>query len=322
MRLLTRLKWLHAFEATARHGSFTGAAEELGVTPAAVGQLVRALEEWVGHPLLHRVRSGKERLILVNEARSALQDISLGLDYLESGLNKLHTKKIRPILAVTVSKVLLVNWLMDKLKQFYVHYPDINLQLNILEQKLDTPRADADVSIRFGSGDWPSLNKTWLSDEEVWLVCSPIIMSQNDNNIKEWFAGQTLLEDESLEIEASFPSWIDIIQTLSIPIKRLKRRSFKSTSEIIQAVLSGQGVAMVRSLLVRNFVSNGQLVQLHTDHCWPLTWSYYCVTRGENGFRPEIELFQSWIAKEIANITSNSILDSSVIKNLTELTIR
>ena len=48
MRSLNRLKWLHAFEATARHGSFTGAAQELGVTPAAVGQLVRALEDWVG----------------------------------------------------------------------------------------------------------------------------------------------------------------------------------------------------------------------------------------------------------------------------------
>jgi LysR family glycine cleavage system transcriptional activator len=69
MRSLNRLKWLHAFEATARHGSFTGAARELGVTPAAVGQLVRALEEWVGHPLLHRTRSGKERLTLVSRRR-------------------------------------------------------------------------------------------------------------------------------------------------------------------------------------------------------------------------------------------------------------
>lgn len=73
MRSLNRLKWLHAFEATARHGSFTGAAKEPGVTPAAVGQLVRALEDWVGHPLLHRTRSGKERLTLVTEAQDALK---------------------------------------------------------------------------------------------------------------------------------------------------------------------------------------------------------------------------------------------------------
>ena len=78
MRSLNRLKWLHAFEATARHGSFTGAAQELGVTPAAVGQLVRSLEDWVGHPLLRRTRSGKERLTLVDEAQDALQDITQG----------------------------------------------------------------------------------------------------------------------------------------------------------------------------------------------------------------------------------------------------
>lgn len=318
MRLLTRLKWLHAFEATARHGSFTGAAEELGVTPAAVGQLVRALEEWVGQPLLHRVRSGKERLILIKEARYALQDISLGLDYLESGLNKLHTKKIGPILAVNVTKVFLVNWLMDKLKHFYVQYPDVDVQVNIFETKLGVSIADADISIRFGSGDWPGLNKTWLSDEEVWLVCSPLLLSQYENNIKEWFANQTLLEDGSLEVEASFPSWIDIIRTLSIPIKRIRRHSFNSTSDTIQAVLNGQGIAMVRSLLVRDYINSGQLVQLLSDHCWPLTWSYYCVTRGERNLRPEIDIFQSWVAKEIMNTSSKPITDGVPMQKITE----
>lgn len=97
MRSLNRLKWLHAFEATARHGSFTGAAQELGVTPAAVGQLVRSLEDWVGHPLLHRTRSGKERLTLVDEAEEALQDITQGLDKLETGLNKLRGRRSRSV---------------------------------------------------------------------------------------------------------------------------------------------------------------------------------------------------------------------------------
>ncbi|TGC94681.1 LysR family transcriptional regulator, partial [Salmonella enterica subsp. enterica serovar Wilhelmsburg] len=97
MRSLNRLKWLHAFEATARHGSFTGAAKELGVTPAAVGQLVRALEDWVGHPLLHRTRSGKERLTLVTEAQDALKEITQGLDSLESGLNKLRGRQARSV---------------------------------------------------------------------------------------------------------------------------------------------------------------------------------------------------------------------------------
>lgn len=114
MRSLNRLKWLHAFEAAARHGSFTGAAKELGVTPAAVGQLVRSLEDWVGHPLLHRTRSGKERLTLVDEARDALQDITAELDSLEQGLNKLRGARARAVVVITASQVLMMNWLMDE----------------------------------------------------------------------------------------------------------------------------------------------------------------------------------------------------------------
>lgn len=85
MRALNRLKWLHAFEAAARYGSFAGAAKELGVTPAAVGQLVKSLGNWVGHPLFLRSRSGNERLTLINEAEEALHYITHGLDNLETG---------------------------------------------------------------------------------------------------------------------------------------------------------------------------------------------------------------------------------------------
>lgn len=90
MRSLTRLKSLQALDASARHGSFVGAATELGVTPAAVGQLVRSLEDWVGYPLFHRARSGVERLTPTEEARDALDDIAAGLDRLEAGLQKLR----------------------------------------------------------------------------------------------------------------------------------------------------------------------------------------------------------------------------------------
>ena len=86
-------------------------------------------------------------------------------------------------------------------------------------------------------------------------------------------------------------------------------------------MLSGHGVAMVRSLLVRNFINTGQLVQLHKDHCWPLTWSYYCVTKGENSLRPEIEIFQSWLAKEIAVLTSKSIADPTSSTQMNEINI-
>src|ERR1700761_1222234 len=95
MRSLSRMRSLQAFEATARHGSFTGAAAELGVTATAVGQLVRSLEDSVGRPVFRRSRSGKERLGVTEEANIALQDIARGLDALEEGLRRLKGPKAR-----------------------------------------------------------------------------------------------------------------------------------------------------------------------------------------------------------------------------------
>src|ERR1700761_7008943 len=95
MRSLSRLRSLQAFEATARHGSFTGAATELGVTATAVGQLVRSLEDWVGQPVFRRSRSGKERLAVIEEAQTALEDITRGLDALEEGVRRVRGPKAR-----------------------------------------------------------------------------------------------------------------------------------------------------------------------------------------------------------------------------------
>ena len=78
MRSLSRLRSLQAFEAAARHGSFTGAASELGITATAVGQLVRSLEDWVGRPVFRRSRSGKERLSVTEEANAAIDEITRG----------------------------------------------------------------------------------------------------------------------------------------------------------------------------------------------------------------------------------------------------
>lgn len=118
MRFLTRLKSLQALEASARHGSFVGAALELDVTPAAVGQLVRSLEDWVGYPLFRRSRSGTGRLTPVDEAREALEDIAQGLDLPESGLKKLRGRRARSVVVVTASQALVANWLLSRLVTF------------------------------------------------------------------------------------------------------------------------------------------------------------------------------------------------------------
>ncbi|WP_368543181.1 LysR substrate-binding domain-containing protein [Enterobacter soli] len=299
MRSLNRLKWLHAFEATARHGSFTGAAEELGVTPAAVGQLVRSLEAWVGHPLLHRTRTGKERLTLVDEARDALQDITHGLDKLEAGLNKLRGRRARAVVVVTASQVLMMNWLMARLNRFAETHENIDLRLNVTEKLMDVAHGEADIGIRCGQGDWPGVNKTWLMDEEAVLVCSPRLAPPEKTDCATWLAAQKLIHDDTPHPGADFPSWETVFNTLNAPEPRESRLHINSTSAVILSALSGRGVAIVRHALVKQLIETGQLVHLQPNHRWPLKWAYYVVTPQQSVMRNEVSVFHDWLLQDV-----------------------
>ncbi|MGU3413393.1 LysR substrate-binding domain-containing protein [Enterobacteriaceae bacterium C23F] len=301
MRSLNRLKWLHAFEATARHGSFTGAAQELGVTPAAVGQLVRALEDWVGHPLLHRTRSGKERLTLVDEAQEALQDITQGLDKLESGLNKLRGRRARSVVIVTASQVLMMNWLMERLNRFSELHETIDLRLNVTEKLMDVSHGEADIGIRCGLGDWPGVNKTWLMGEEAVLICSPRLPPPEKVACGEWLATQKLIHDDTPHPGADFPSWHDVLRSVGAPEATESGLHINSTSAVILSALSGRGVAIVRFALVKQLIETGQLVQLHPDRRWPLKWSYYIVTPQQTTIRNEVKVFRDWLLQDVAS---------------------
>ncbi|EPZ2457478.1 LysR family transcriptional regulator [Citrobacter sp. SX206] len=301
MRSLNRLKWLHAFEATARHGSFTGAAQELGVTPAAVGQLVRSLEDWVGHPLLHRTRSGKERLTLVDEAQEALQDITQGLDKLETGLNKLRGRRSRSVVVVTASQVLMMNWLMDRLNRFSETHENINLRLNVTEKLMDVSHGEADIGIRCGQGDWPGVHKTWLMDEEAVLVCSPRLVPPGKMACREWLATQKLIHDDTPHPGADFPSWDAVLMAVGAPEALDSGLHINSTSAVILSALSGRGVAIVRYALVKQLIETGQLVQLHPDRRWPLKWSYYLVTPQQKVMRDEVNVFHDWLLQDVVS---------------------
>lgn len=299
MRSLNRLKWLHAFEATARHGSFTGAAEELGVTPAAVGQLVRALEEWVGHPLLLRSRRGKERLTLVSEAQDALTDISNGLDSLEAGLKKLRGRSARSVIILTASQVLVMNWLMDRINRFSEQHDNIDIRLDVTERLMDVVHGEADLGVRCGPGDWAGLSKTWLMDEEAVVVCSPRLQLNDRFGSAEWLSEQKLINDDTPHPGANFPSWDDILRKVGAPKAKMSSLHINSTSAVILSVLSGRGIAVVRRALVQQLIDNEQLVQLFPKHCWPLTWSYYLVMSEHSRMRPEVQVFHDWLVKDV-----------------------
>ncbi|MBF7995749.1 LysR substrate-binding domain-containing protein [Rahnella laticis] len=299
MRILNRLKWLQAFEATARHGSFTGAADELGVTPAAVGQLVRALEEWVGHPLLTRSRSGSERLRLVSDVHDALDDITLGLDKLESGLKKLRGRNARSVVVVTASQVLVMNWLMPRLNRFSEHHSNVDIRLDVADRLTDLAHGEADIGIRCGPGNWPGLQTTWLMDEEVVMVCSPSLLSTTPEINSAWLYEQKLIQDDTPHPGANFPAWESVLQKLGLDAVRQSHQHINSTAAVIQAVLSGQGITLVRKALVQQDLDIQRLVQLFPEIKLPIAWSYYLVCSAKSQQRPEVQAFHDWIRGEV-----------------------
>ncbi|EAW4414291.1 LysR family transcriptional regulator [Salmonella enterica] len=305
MRALNRLKWLHAFEAAARYGSFAGAAKELGVTPAAVGQLVKSLENWVGHPLFLRSRSGNERLTLINEAEEVLHYITHGLDNLETGLNKLRHQCEHPVIALTASQVLLMHWLMERINVFSDIHPNIEFRLNVTERLMNVAHGEADLGIRCGPGDWPGVQKDWLMDEEAVLVCSPYIMPQDEKVSGEWLALQKLIHDDTPHPGASFPTWDGVLLSTFGDAYATKRTlHINSTSAVILAALNGQGIAIVRKVLVQRLITTRQLVQLYPEKRWPLEWAYYIVAPENNAMRPEVKLFHDWIINQTNKISN------------------
>src|SRR5262245_44169345 len=118
MRAPSHLNALRAFEAAARHRSFVAAAEELSVTPAAVGQLVRGLEEALGIELFHRSQAGSARLILTDAARKALPDLQAGFDRLSAAVEGLRAGRSRIAITVTVPPAFADKWLLPRVDRF------------------------------------------------------------------------------------------------------------------------------------------------------------------------------------------------------------
>ncbi|MBB3645472.1 LysR family glycine cleavage system transcriptional activator [Rhizobium sp. BK619] len=297
MRDLNRLKSLQALEASARHGSFVGAAAELDVTPPAVGQLVRSLEDWVGYPLFRRSRSGAERLTPVDEAQDALNDIAEGLDRLETGLRKLRGRKARSVVVVTASQALVANWLLARLDDFSTNYPTIDVRLDVSDRVIDLAQGEADIGIRCGLGAWKGVKSTFLMSEEIIAVCHNRLLRVDREVTAGWIVEQTLIHDGTPHPGGDFPTWAEwLAKSGANQVPAERGLKINSTAAVIQAAVAARGVALVRKALVAQELDSGRLVHLLPDVRWPVKWAYYIVAAPKALRRYEVAAFHDWLA--------------------------
>ena len=159
MRAPNHLNALRAFEAAARHLSYVAAADELNVTPAAVGQLVRGLEEVLGIELFHRAQAGPARLVLTDQARAALPDLQAGFDRLTIAFERLKAGPARIAVSVTVPPAFADKWLLPRVERFQAQHPDYDLLIDTSGRLVDFAAERVHVGIRYGGGRWPDLKR-------------------------------------------------------------------------------------------------------------------------------------------------------------------
>ncbi|APG85539.1 transcriptional regulator GcvA [Sinorhizobium americanum] len=297
------LNALRAFEASARHGSFSAAAEELNVTAAAVGQMVRGLEDWLGMPLFQRSPSGKTRLTLTANAERALPDIRAGLDRLSIGLERLRESTTSGILNVTVSPAFAAKWLLPRIDRFQARCPETDIRLETSLKLVDYRAHGIDVGVRYGDGNWAGLVAKKLMDEEIFPVCSPGFPDIGNLAEPDDLTRTTLIHDLSVDPAIGFVTWDMWLRAAGVSESQPQRgMRIDNSAAVLQAAIEGRGVALARSILARDDLAAGRLQRLFPGFQVPSKLAYYVVYRAEYASLAKLQAFRNWLIEEAATI--------------------
>jgi len=287
---LPSLNALRAFEAAARHLSFTRAAEELNVTQAAVSHQVKALEDELGMPLFRRLNRA---LLLTDAGQSLFPEIGEALDMMIAAVDRLHREDRSGELTVTTMDSFAATWLVPRLGHFRKAHPDIDLRITISDEAVDFNRVNVDLAIRYGAGHWPKLSVERLMTEEVFPVCAPLLVdSEPGLKCPEDLKHHTLLHDD---MRVDWRMWL--MAAGQPDIDASKGPSYQHSNLVLQAAEQGDGVALARSVLVGNALAAGRLVKPF-DVALPVRFAYYVVCPPANLGRPKVKVFREWLLAE------------------------
>lgn len=298
-RDLPPLNGLRAFEAAGRHRSFTRAAEELNVTPAAVSHQVNALEQYLGLRLFRRHPRG---LLLTEAGQRALPGIGSGFDHLAEAVSGLRAAESEQPLTVSVTPSLATRWLVPRLESFRELHPDIEVRIDAGEQLTDLRREDVDVGLRYGTGHYPGLHVECIGTQRVFPVCSPWL-AEGEHPLREPadLKHHTLIHVDWKRGDMTAPAWRTWLQAAGVAdvIRTRTGPRFTHHSMSLQAAVAGHGVALGSTLLVVDDLAAGRLVApfetaLDEQYC------YYFVCLPESLPNPRVSAFREWIFGELA----------------------
>ncbi|MFO7759769.1 MAG: LysR substrate-binding domain-containing protein [Roseovarius sp.] len=293
MTRLPHVIWLRAFEAAARHSSFSAAADELALTPAAVSQQVRMLEQHLRVQLFHRLPRG---VALTDMGQAYAQPIRKSFRDMHAATDGLFHVPRRKTLRVRASISYAALVLAPNLRDFHALHPDIDIQLSTAVWSDRMDGASIDLDIRYGTGDWPESQIWSLGIERATVVCHPdYAASFEDGPTIEALAAGDVVQVTGSEVDWDrLSARFDL--ALPVPANRIKA---DSSLIALQMLASGLGSAIIMRRFAQRYVDQGLLVS-PLPYELPMDKGFYLIAREDTRRAAEIDRFRHWLTSSVA----------------------
>lgn len=300
---------LRAFDAVARHLNFRAAAEELSLTQSAVSRQIQALEDEVGTALFLRHTRAVE---LTSAGTLLLRAAGLSLERIDAAVRQIRQSAGRKSVAITTWASFASMWLIPRLEAFQREHPDIDIRIDATDAAVDLATADVDLALRYAVPQAMAPGAIRLFGEQLTPVASRWLLKEHRIAQLSDLAQVTLIEagdaHRTRHLEwLTWQRWLDTFAPPNSGGARGKAKArltpqrwlyFNYASQIVQAALTGQGVALARLPLVAESLANGDLIeplpQMRLDS--PLV--YWLVVAPRSVVRPEVKAFCDWLLRE------------------------
>ncbi|MFT4728959.1 MAG: LysR family glycine cleavage system transcriptional activator [Granulosicoccus sp.] len=303
------LNALNAFEVAARHESFAKASEELNVTPAAVSQQIRMLEDLLGVQLFHRLNRG---LVLTAAGKSGLSKLQDGFRHVNDAVDQIRSTPDQIVLDVWMAPSFASKWLMPRMRRFVDLHPEIDLRISASAELMDTDamsptlsedilrRHNVDVAIRFGRGYYPGCHVERLMSVDALPLCSPSLLKDVKKPLKSPMdlVHHTLLHDETpYEGRPTWANWLKAVGVDTVDGNR--GLHFNRVSLALAAAVDAQGVVLSLEQLATDDLDKGRLV-IPFSHSVKLDQAYYVITLVNSTDAEHVVAFKRWLEQEVA----------------------
>jgi LysR family transcriptional regulator, glycine cleavage system transcriptional activator len=285
---------LLVFESAARRGSFTRAAEDLGISQPAVSHAMRLLESDLGVALFERQHKGVQT---TEAGKYLLEQVGMGLSLIDQALREVRSMQAHQV-TLAVSTATATWWLLPRIARFKQQHPDIELRVITTDTDLDMARERIDLSITLGADDFANYQRWHFVDEEIYPVCSPKFLQANPlPDLKALAHSPLLVLEERYKARMGWKEWLERFG-INLP-RQPKLFRFNDYSIVLQAAIEGQGVAQGWRHIVQPLIAQGLLVRplqqsVTTDQ--PL---YITAPQGKV-LRPDVAYLKDWLVGEAA----------------------